>query len=132
MSDAREKLKKENEVRKPDTIATREVDYTLREIQRKEQEVKEKIKRKQEEIKRKKDMVKEEQRRIVKEVTTVIDARRGDEARDSSTYFNLARKYKDLPTVSKLFQELSEAEDSHQKKLLLLGNELERKLKEVS
>jgi rubrerythrin len=74
----------------------------------------------------------EEQKRIVREIIAVIDARRGDEARDSSTYFNLARKYQSIPTVSRLFQELSEAEDSHQKKLMLLGNELERKLKQTS
>ena len=94
-----------------------ELERKIEETNKEEQRVKEELKKTEEEYKR-----------IIKEITNTIDARRGDEARDSSTYFNLAQKYKDIPTVSKIFLELSEAEDCHQKKLLLLGNALEREI----
>ena len=94
-----------------------ELERKTEEASKEEQLVKEQLKKTEEEYKK-----------IIKEIINTIDARRGDEARDSSTYFNLAQKYKDIPTVSKIFLELSEAEDSHQKKLLLLGNALEREI----
>jgi hypothetical protein len=89
--------------------------------------------RKEEErLKGQKRLVEEEQKRIVKQIINVMDAKRGDEARDASEYFNLARKFAIIPSAAEIFQELSEAEDSHQKKLRATADELERKLKEVS
>jgi len=96
----------------------------IEELERKTEEASKEEQRIKEELKG----TEEEYKRIIKEIVNTIDTRRGDEARDSSTYFNLSQKYKDIPTVSKIFLELSEAEDSHQKKLLLLGNALEREI----
>jgi len=111
-------------------VSVSNIDHvSIEELERKLREVDGQEKKTKEEIKRKKEMIENERKRIIKELITVIDARRGDEAHDSSTYFNLARKYKNIPTASRIFQELSEVEDLHKKKLTLLADELDRKQK---
>jgi rubrerythrin len=96
------------------------IEHQVEEARKEEQRIKEKLKE-----------TKDEQKSIVKRIINVIDSRRGDEARDASTYFNLAREYSNIPTASKLFQQLSDEEDKHSKLLRMLADELERQIKQL-
>lgn len=99
-----------------------EMEEEVEKARRKEQKIKAELK--EEELK-----VKEEQERIVRQLINELDSRRGDEARDASNYFNLAQKYSNIPHAAKIFQQLSEDEDSHAKRLRVIADELERQLR---
>ena len=87
--------------------------------------------RNEQQIKQKLSEVTKEQKSILRQIINVMDAKRGDEARDASDYFNLSKRFYDIPTAAKLFRELSEAEDLHQKKLRTIADELERQIKNL-
>jgi len=109
--------------KRPKEFAPSQINETIRALNKareEEQRVKEEIKE-----------TEEEQKSIVKRIINAIDSRRGDEARDASTYFNLAREYNNIPTASRLFQQLSDEEDKHSKLLRMLADELERQIKQL-